>query len=385
MLLARKNKMSEFKIITEIEEKDLKEKKVLLRLDLNIPFTEDGKVANDYRIQKSLDTVNFLKENKAKIIILAHIGREKTDSLKKVSDYLQDQDLIPNTFVPDIYNEEAEGVVNKMNSGDVIIFENLRQHDGEKEGTEEFIDHLSSFGDIYVNEAFSVAHRNHSSITGIPKKLPAYAGIRLSQEVEELSKAFNPPDPFLLIVGGAKFETKLPLVKKFTSIANMVFLGGALSNDIYRYQGFATDSSITSDTHLDQIEELFETGKILVPADVILYTKEVKLPSRVNSSEMIMDAGPQAVEVLGKLINSAKLIVWNGPLGFYEKGFTDSTNATLENLIKSDAEVIIGGGDLQVAISNFDLPDRIFVSTGGGAMLDFLSNGILIGIEALKG
>lgn len=371
--------MSQYKIITEAG--DLKDKRVLVRLDLNLPLV-DGKVGNDYRVEKSLDTLNFLKNSGAKIIILAHIGRDKNETLRPVSDYLNN--ILPHKFISDIYADNAKQEVDSMSSGDILLFENLRQHDGEKNNSLEFVEYLASFGDIYVNEAFSNSHRDHASMTGLARKLPSYAGIRLDEEVKNLSKAFNPPTPFLLIVGGAKFETKLPLVKKFTSIANMVFLGGALSNDVFRLKGFAMDSSVTSDTPLSEIEDLVNTTKVMVPSDVVVNTREIKAPGQVLPEEIVMDAGPQSVEILKGLIRGAKLIVWNGPLGFYEKGFTDSTNAVVEAIIESEAQVVIGGGDIQSAVSGFDLPEKIFLSTGGGAMLDFLSNETLVAIEALK-
>lgn len=371
--------MSQYKVITEAG--DLKDKRVLVRLDLNLPLV-DGKVGNDYRIQKSLDTLNFLKNSGAKIIILAHIGRDKTDTLKPVSEYLNN--IFPHKFIPDIFADGLIDEVNSMDSGEVMLFENLRQHDGEKANSPEFVNHLVSFGDIYVNEAFSNSHRNHASMTGLALRLPSYAGIRLDEEIKNLSKAFNPPNPFLLIVGGAKFETKLPLVKKFTSIANMIFLGGALSNDVYRLKGYSMDSSVTSDTPLSEIQDLVDTTKVIVPSDVVVENREVKTPAQVLPEEVVMDAGPQSVEILKGLIRGAKLIVWNGPLGFYEKGFIDSTNSVVEAIIESESQVIIGGGDIQSAVSGFNLPEKIFLSTGGGAMLDFLSNETLPAIEALK-
>lgn len=371
--------MSEYKTITEA--KELKGKKVLLRLGLNVPI-QDGKVIDDYRIQKSLHTIEFLKKEGAKVIILSHIGREKSATLKDVSDYLQQ--FVEHTFVSDIFSDEVKKNVDEMNNGDCVLFENLRQHDGEKGNTPDFVDHLASFGDVYVNEAFSNSHRDHASMTGIAKRMPHYAGIRFNEEVQKISKVFNPPQPFLLIVGGAKFETKLPLVKKFTEIANAIFLGGALSNDVYRYHGFPVDSSVTSDTPLEEIEEIIDTGKVFVPANVIVESREVKDPAKVDPNEMIMDAGPKAVEILSDLIRTAKLIVWNGPLGFYEKGFKDSTDAVIKELLKSDSEIIIGGGDTQAAISGFDTPENIFVSTAGGAMLDFLSGESLPALDALN-
>lgn len=375
--------MPDYKIITEA--KDLKGKRVLLRLDLNLPI-DKGVITNDFRIKKSLETIEYLKSQGAKIIIISHIGREKTESLKDVANYLQKEKNISLTLVQDIFSPEVKEIINNvMKEGDVVLFENLRQYDGEKDNDKDFVKHLASFGDIYVNEAFSVAHRDHASITGLPKLLPAYAGIHLDQEIRELSKAFDPPNPLLLIVGGAKFETKLPLIKKFSKIANVVFVGGALSNDIFRFYGFEVGKSLVSDTPLGEIEALVDTGRILAPADVVVENGDVRDPRNVSIDERIMDAGPKTLDVLSKLIGGAKLIIWNGPLGLYEDGFSTATDKVMQMVIDADAEAIVGGGDTALAASKFEATDeQVFISTGGGSMLDFLSDEKLVGVEALK-
>lgn len=372
--------MSKYKVVTEA--KDLKGKRVLLRLDLNIPV-ENGEVKNDFRIKKSLATINYLKEEGAKIIILAHLGREKTETLKPVAEYLNKE--IPLTFVADIFSDDANSKVENMSEGDVILFENLRQHEGEKGNDSDFAKHLESFGDIYVNEAFSNSHRDHASMTGLPKLLPSYAGIQLDAEIENLSKAFNPPDPFLLIVGGAKFDTKFPIIKKFSNVANIVFVGGALANDVFRFYGFETGKSLVSDTPTEKIAELIDTGRVLVPSDVIVDSNEIKDPNSVSSGDKIVDIGPQTLEILSKLINGSKLIIWNGPLGLYEEGFIESTNQLMQIIIDADAQAIVGGGDTAVVAQQFEATDeQVFISTGGGSMLGFLSDEKLVAVEALK-
>lgn len=372
--------MNSYKIITE--EKDLRGKRVLLRVDLNVPVSK-GKISNDFRIKKTIPTINFLRNAGAKIIILSHFGRDPKESLEPISEQLNSE--IPLKFVPDIFNLDARNVVDSMQDGEVVLFENLRRYEQEESNDPEFVAHLASFGDVYVNEAFSVAHRDHASITGLAKVLPSYAGIRLDEEVSKLSKSFDPPRPFLLIVGGAKFETKLPLIKKFTTIADKVFIAGALANDVYRFYGLETGKSLVSDTPLSEIAVLLDTERISVPEDVVLFSKENKLSNELSSEDIISDAGSATVITLSALVKEAKFIVWNGPLGLYEDGFTEGTDTLMKMIVNSDAESIVGGGDTGLAASKFEnFDEKVFVSTGGGAMLDFLSEGSLVGIDALN-
>lgn len=372
--------MKDYKVITDLD--DFAGKRFLVRVDLNIPVENDV-VQNDFRISKSLDTINFIKNKGGKVILLSHFGREKTDSLKIVYEYLKKQ--IDLKFIPDIFSEDARDSVEKMQKGEILLFENLRQHEGEEGNDPDFVKHLASFGEIYVNEAFSVAHRDHASITGLAKVLPAYAGIRFDKEVQTMSKAFNPPDHFLVIVGGAKFNTKLPLIKRFSQTANAVFVGGALANDVFRFYGYELGKSLVSETPMSEIAALIDTGKIITPSDVVVDSGEIKNPRDVFPDESIVDSGPQTLEIISKLVQGSKLIIWNGPLGIYEKGFGNATDELMKIVIDADAEVIVGGGDTAVAASKFEATDeQVFISTGGGAMLDFLADGELIGIEALK-
>lgn len=373
--------MYKFKVISD--NKKWEGKRVLLRLDFNVPVDEHDKVTDDYRILKSLPTIEFLKKEGARIIILSHIGRDAKDSLEKVSNYCQN--LFEHTFLKDIFSDETKRKIDEMKNGDIIFLENLRQHDGEANSDKTFIEKLAGYGDIYVNEAFSNCHRDHSSMTGLPKMLPTYAGLRLAKEVENLSKAFNPPDPFLLIVGGAKFDTKLSLIKKFSNIANLVFLGGALANDIFRHYGFEIGQSLVSEVNDTEMEELIESGRVVTPIDVVVKSGESKDPRHLIPSDKIVDIGSEAINVLSKLIYSAKLVIWNGPLGIYEEGYTDATEKIAKVIIDSDAEAIIGGGDTALAASKFEHTDeQVFISTGGGAMLDFLADEKLVALDALE-
>ncbi|MEK7574888.1 MAG: phosphoglycerate kinase [Patescibacteria group bacterium] len=363
------------------EAKDLKGRRVLLRLDLNLPIG-NGKVVSGLRINKSLKTLNYLREAGAKIIILAHIESPETDSLRVVFEYLKNS--IPMLFADTI--EEAKEKIAVLLPGEILLIENLRLlSSGEKSNDEDFSRALASLGDVYVNDAFSVSHRNHASIVGVPKFLPHYAGFQLEAECQELSKAFNPEHPALFFLGGNKFETKLPLVKKFIEKMDVLFIGGALSNDIFKAQGLEVGVSDISDTPPD-LKEIMGSLKLSIPSDVVVNIPGTssKNPSEVIVTDKIMDSGTDTIEKLKQSLVGAKFVLWNGPLGEYEKGFEEGTVGLANAIIESGAQAIVGGGNTVLVLEKANLLDKFhFVSTGGGAMLDFLANETLPGIEAL--
>jgi len=360
----------------------LKDKRVLIRLDLNLPM-ENGRVRDDFRIRKILPTLEYLRQNGAKTIAIAHIESVETDSLEPVFEALKS--FMKLSFVKNL--EDAREFLPKMKAGELVLVENLRHFDGEKANTSEFSEELADLGDIYVNEAFSVSHRKHASIIGVPKFLPSYAGLLFEEEVKNLSKAFNPPNPFLFILGGAKTKTKRPLIEKFLSRADQVFIGGVLANDFFKAKGLEVGQSIISETKFD-LKKLVANKKVILPADVVIESdggkRTVKFDA-VGKNEKIFDAGIETIAGLNLLANQAKFILWNGPLGDYEKGFSDGTEGLARVLAQSEAETIVGGGDTLAVLDKLDLLDKFsFVSTAGGAMLDFLANETLPGIEALR-
>jgi phosphoglycerate kinase len=366
--------------------KVLKGKRVILRADLNVP-TKDGKILDDFRIKKVLPTILFLQKNGAKVIILSHIGDDAKESLSIVANNIK-KHLKEFTFITTpIFSDETEKKVNAIKNGEVILLENLRREDGEKKNSPSFARALSRYGEIYVNDAFSVSHREHASVVGITKYLPGYAGFQFMLEVENLSKVFNPTHPFLFILGGAKFETKIPLIKKFVRQADNIFISGAIANDFFRAKGYETGVSLVGTPNF-QVPLLLKAKNLTLPVDVEV-TKNSKnrfvKPSEVNIDENIVDVGPQTVLALKELINKAGFILWNGPLGKYENGFGGATEEVLKLIAKSKAKSVIGGGDTAAIITKLKIEDKFtFVSTGGGATLDFLSKGTLPGIRVLK-
>jgi phosphoglycerate kinase len=365
------------------EEKNLRGKRVLLRVDLNVPVVGD-EVRDDFRIRAIFPTLEFLRIAGAKTIIISHIENDVTDSLARVISYIS-RFVAVKAFVKDI--ALAPKIISDMADGEIIALENLRLNPGEKGNDSVFASSLAKLADIYVNDAFAASHRAHASIVSIPRLIPSYAGLLFTIEVERLSESFAPPRPFLFILGGAKFETKLPLIEKFLVIADYVFVGGALANDIFREKGYEVGHSIVATTPVN-LRHIESNPKLIIPTDVIVANpleKTTKAPQSVIPEDRIYDAGERTVSDLSDLLNDVKYVLWNGPLGDYEKGYSSSTEALARAILASGAKSVIGGGDTVACISKLGLLDKFsFVSTGGGAMLEFLAKGTLPGIDALK-
>ncbi len=369
--------------------KNLKGKRVVLRLDFNVPI-KNGKIVETMRIDRALPTIEYLRKKQARIVILSHLGSDASMSLRPIVRYVAKALDINVGFVPDFRASDARLVTENLPLGGVAVFENLRLDPREQENDLAFAKLLASFGDIYVNDAFAVSHRAHASIVGITKYLPSYVGFLIADEIKNLSLALKPKHPFLFILGGAKFDTKMPLMKKFMKIADNVFVGGILANDFFHDQGHEVGTSVV-DKYETKLTPLLKKGKILLPTDVVVRetgkAKKVVIKSieTISKEEGIVDVGPNTIKDLAPLIKKTKLIVWNGPLGFYEEGFDKGTILLMNAIAKSKATSIIGGGDTAVIVEKLGIAKKFtFVSTGGGATLDFLANGTLPGIQAVK-
>jgi len=347
--------------------KDLNGKKVIVRVDFNVPI-KNGEVEDDFRIRAALPTINFLLEKGGKLVLVTHLGKDGTESLDPV---------IKSFFT-----------ISKIAEDKVSFFENIRKFPGEINNDADFAKELATNGDIYVNDAFSVSHREHASVVLLPKLLPSYAGFQLSEEINNLSHAFeSPKHPFLFILGGAKFSTKMPLIEKYLELADYVCIGGALANDFLKAKGYEVGQSLVDSMNYG-IEKILNNPKLVVPVDVLVQSEGKlinKKAEEVVKGEIIIDIGTQSLENMGEIIKNSKLILWNGPLGKYEEGGDQSTKKILKLVADSDVESIIGGGDTVALISEMKMEDKFsFVSTGGGATLDFLANGSLPGIKALE-
>lgn len=364
---------------------DLHGKRVLVRSELNAPV-KDGKVADRYRIEQAVPTLKELSARGAKVIVIAHIGRDPKETLAPVAGVLRE--ILPSAqFVPDLVGDTARSAVDALPEGGVLLLENVRSQEGEEKNDPSFVDKLASLADYYVDDAFGATHRAHASITGVPSRLPAFAGLLLERELVEMDKGLNPESPSLFILGGAKFETKEPLLEAALPRYDHVFIGGALANDFLKAEGFVVGKSLVSDG-TEKVAELLASGKILLPVDVIVEGPDgvvTKRADHVGPEDTIVDVGPESITELGMRIAHAKTIVWNGPLGFYEKGYITSTQSVAQLVADAPGHSIIGGGDTVAAIRELGLQDKFnFLSTGGGAMLDYLVDGSLPGVEALK-
>jgi phosphoglycerate kinase len=359
-------------------------KKVILRLDFNVPL-RDGKVLNDFRIRKSMPTIELLQSRGARIIILSHCEGKEGSTLKPVFDYLKER--LPISFVEKYVDESAIEAVNNLKDGEILLFENLRIYSGEKDNDPAFAKSLADLADFYVNDAFSCSHREHASIVGIPAHLPSFTGLLMQSEIEHLSKTFNPTHPFLFILGGAKFDTKIPLIKKFLGIADNIFVGGALAHNFFKELGYSIGASVVSDG-VFELKEMLDSKKIVLPTDVVVKNGDeitIKLLNEVGPNDVIVDAGAETLLNLADLVNNAQYVLWNGPLGNFEVGFKEGTLELAGKIAESKSESVVGGADTLASISSLGLEKQFnFVSSGGGAMLDFLANGTLPGIEALK-
>lgn len=320
-------------------------------------------------------------------MILSHIGKGKpSDTLRPVVEHLEKE--FPVVFLPELMSPENVRMTNEMKDGDVLLLENIRHSEGEENNDPAFAQYLASLGDLYVNDAFSVSHRPHASVVGVPALLPHFAGLRFVQEVERLASAFTPEHPFLFILGGAKIETKMPLLKKFLDRADHVFVGGAIANNFIKVAGNEIGTSVYDAAELEGLDQFVHHEHLIIPSDVVVKNAagaHAATLAEVTEGDMIVDVGLETIKHLEQVIGEAKLVVWNGPLGFYEEGFTEGTRELLDLIAGSRAESIIGGGDTVALINEMGAIEKFsFVSTGGGAMLDYLANETLPGIEALQ-
>jgi phosphoglycerate kinase len=367
---------------------------ILVRASLNVPV-ENGKVANDYRLRRALLTIKFLTEKGARVVLISHLGEQGTETLAPVAKALGT--LIPNvSFFGETIGVGARGAVHDLSAGHVLVLENLRRDRGEKDNSYAFAQELAKLADVFVEDSFDTCHRKHASIVTLPTLLPSYAGLVLEQEVGELSQALTPAKESLAIIGGAKFSTKEAVLQKLLETYAHLFVGGALANDFLKASGAEVGKSLVSDGDVGDIKKLIGNPKLVMPIDsIVIPADKMTAPNPrsyarvapsgdVKADETILDHGPGTVALLTKLAKGTKTILWNGPLGNYENGFVDATNGTARAVADSGAHSVVGGGDTIAAIEGLGLLPRFsFVSTGGGAMLDFLAQGTLPGIEAL--
>ena len=362
---------------------DVKGMHVLVRCSFDVPI-QNGSIADPLRLDSNLKTIEYLMHHQARVILMGHVGRDPMASSKPVFEYLKKK--IALSFVDDIAGGAARKAVHALKDGEALVLENLRRDAREKGNDDAFARELASLADIYVDDAFTNAHRDHASMVGVPKYIPAYAGYRFVEEIEGLTPALNPESPSFAVIGGAKFETKAVLVHTLLNKYDKLFIGGAIVNDFFKAKGYEIGKSLVSDP--ERVRPLLNNSKIILPTDVIIQSAngiEVREADDVHPNDFIYDIGPRSIRALRPTIESARTVLWNGPMGNFEKGFIQSTDDLAKLIANAPGRSIVGGGDTLASIQALNLGEKFeFVSTAGGAMLDFLANGTLPAIEALK-
>jgi 3-phosphoglycerate kinase len=388
-----------------IKDVDVKGKRVLVRVDFNVPLTSDGEVRDDYRIYAVIPTINYLVENGAKVILMSHLGRPnglvkpelKMDPVAKVlSNLLQKQVR----KLDDCVGEEVKKAIDAMQPGDIVLLENLRFHKGEEDNDPEFAKELASLGDVYVDDAFATAHRDAASNVGITEYLPSVAGLLMDKEVTSLSKLLEAPErPFVAILGGAKVSDKINLIENLMKRVDTFLIGGGMCFTFLKAKGYKIGYSLCEDDKLSLANDILTKARdnhvrFILPIDVVV-SPEVKdsASSKIvdieefPDGEIGVDIGPKTIKLFENELSKAKTIAWNGPLGVFEiEKFAQGTLEIAKYLGSlNNVTTVAGGGDTVAAFRKFGLEDKVTnISTGGGAFLEFLEGKTLPGVDALS-
>ena len=389
-----------------IDKADVKGKRVLVRVDLNVPM-DNGRISDRTRIERMAPTIVEIADKGGKVILLSHFGRPKSrdpkDSLKDVAAATAQIIQRPVAFAEDCIGEKAEAAVNAMKPGDILCLENTRFHPGEEKNDPSFIAALTKLGDIWVNDAFSVAHRAHASTEGLGHELAAYAGRTMQAELEALTKALEDPErPVAAIVGGAKVSTKLELHGNLIEKVNALIIGGGMANTFLAAVGKSVGKSLAEHNLAPTARAILSKAEvkgceIVLPVDAVVAQKFVaNAPSRVvgiddvGAEDMILDIGPKSVEHVVSVLARMKTLVWNGPFGAFElepfdTGTVEVAEAAAELTEVGDLVSVAGGGDTVAALNAAGVADRLtYVSTAGGAFLEWMEGKPLPGVEVLK-
>lgn len=386
-----------------VRDLDVAGKKVLVRVDFNVPLNDKGEITDDTRITASLPTIQYLLEQKAAVILMAHLGRPKGQvkpelSLAPVAKHLGKLLGKKILFAPDCVGEAAQAAASKLKPGHILLLENLRFHKEEEKNDMEFAEKLASLADLYVNDGFGVSHRAHASVEGVTHFMPAAAGFLLEKEIQYVGQAVtNPLHPFVAIIGGAKVSDKIGVISNLLDKVDTLLIGGGMANTFLAAQGYKMGKSLVEEDKLDLAKELLAKAKknkvnMLLPTDLVMaaafapdaehVTEKVE---NLNQAYMALDIGAETSKAYAEALADAKMIVWNGPMGVFEMdAFCKGTEAVAKAVAKSRATSIVGGGDSVAAIEKLGLAKRItHISTGGGASLEYLEGKVLPGVAAL--
>lgn len=374
---------------------------VLVRADLNVPL-DGSSVADDTRIRAALPTIELLRERGAKVVLCSHLGRPKgrDESLSMAPVAARLGELLGTevALAPDVVGAEVEAAVEGLGDGDVLLLENTRWEDGEKKNDADLARGLAQIADLYVNDAFGAAHRAHASTAGVAEHLPAYAGLLLERELNELGAVLESPKrPLVVVVGGAKVSDKIEVIDRFLEIADTLLIGGAMAFTFFRAQGIATGNSLVEEDGIALAERALEQAKtsdceLVLPIDLVLgaeFSADAE-PTELDGVEvpdgqMGLDVGPRTAEKYAEAIDGAGTVFWNGPMGAFElEPFAGATKRVAEAMASTDATTVVGGGDSGAALAKFGLGDQVdWLSTGGGASLELIEGKKLPGVEAL--
>lgn len=386
-----------------VRDLDVAGKKVLVRVDFNVPFDDKGNISDDTRIRSSLETIKYLLEHKAAVILMAHLGRPKGQvnpkySLAPVAKHLGKLLSKKILFAADCVGPEAKAAAKKLKAGHVLLLENLRFHKEEEKNDMEFAEQLASLADLYVNDGFGVSHRAHASVEGVTHFLPAAAGFLLEKEIEYVGRAVTEPlHPFAAIIGGAKVSDKIGVINNLLDKVDTLLIGGGMANTFLAAQGCAMGKSLVEEDKIELARELLAKAKknkvnLLLPTDLVMaeafaadakhVTEDIKY---LNQDYMALDIGAETAKAYAAALADAKMIVWNGPMGVFEMdAFCKGTEAVAKAVARSRAVSIVGGGDSVAAVEKLGLAKRIsHISTGGGASLEYLEGKVLPGVAAL--
>lgn len=385
-----------------IDEVEIHDKRVLVRADFNISFNAKHEIANDARIRESLPTIEYLLKNGNKLILISHLGRphgvDKQFSLAPVAQRLQH--YLPQQKIMLVSDLSALPRKNTQTAttNEIFLLENIRFFAGEEKNDPQFVKELASFGDVFVNDAFSVSHRKTASIIGLPAVLPSFAGLLMKKEISMLTKAISSPHhPFVTVLGGAKISTKIKLIEKLIALADIVLLGGGLATTFLLALGMEIGRSLAEPAEQTEAKRLLQLAeykqtRLVLPIDVVVGDRggkhlSFKQVQEVNKHDTILDIGPQTIALFEQSIAQARTLIWNGPVGLFEvDAYKHGTDAIYKAITSNtDLISIVGGGETLAALSHKHHLEKItHISTGGGAMLEFIEKGTLPGIEALN-
>ncbi|MDO5044220.1 MAG: phosphoglycerate kinase [Coriobacteriia bacterium] len=393
------------KTLSSLSQEDLQDKRVLMRVDFNVPIFE-GKISDDTRMQAALEDIFFILDKGAALILCSHLGRpsgqgfEEEFSLKPVAEHLASLVGAPVHYVGDIIGEDAQAAAGQLHAGEILLLENLRFDPGEKKNDEDFARALAALADVYVNDAFAVSHRAHASVCKVTDFIDSYAGFLLEKEVITLQKMLSEVEkPYVAVLGGSKVSDKVGVISSLMKTCDAILIGGAMCFTFMKALGYETGKSLVEEEWLDKSLQMLDDAKsfgckIILPVDFIYaeaFEKDAKPyiseDQAIPANMMGLDIGPKSSELFADVLAQAQTIFWNGPMGVFEfESFAEGTRAVAQAIANNkDAYSVIGGGDSVAAISLFDLADQYsFVSTGGGASMQLIEGKVLPGVQAIQ-